>query len=156
MSQPARQKQLILAKKLISSVDEDEKLALSKLMSDLLALRASTASPLAKARRAIRLTKDSGVVLPIVKRIGRELKRIGWEERSVKARFGLSGAGIALLLFGSQGAGIAALGGAVGVPLWIVLGAGATFAGVIVEEVSSSRAQKSDYTIIESERKDEG
>ena len=40
-----------------------------------------------------------------------------------------------IALFGSQSAGIAALGTAIGVPLWVVLGAGAAFANSLIEEL---------------------
>lgn len=37
-------------------------------------------------------------------------------------------------MFSGQGAGIAALGGAIGVPLWVVFGAGGAFVGVFIDE----------------------
>lgn len=60
---------------------------------------------------------------------------MAWDERGTKSRFGIAGAGVGLAVFGTKGAGIAALGGAIGVPLWIVLGAGAYFAPVLIEEL---------------------
>ena len=65
-----------------------------------------------------------------------KIKEAGWDNRSATARFGLGGAAVGLALFGSQGAGIAALGTAIGVPLWVVLGGGAAFANWLVEELS--------------------
>jgi hypothetical protein len=50
------------------------------------------------------------------------------------AKLGLSTAAVGVAIFGGQGAGIAALGTAIGVPLWAVLGSGAAFADVIIEE----------------------
>jgi len=47
------------------------------------------------------------------------------------------------LTLSSSGAGLAAFGTAIGLPLWIVLGAGGAFAGMIVDEVSKI-AQRSD------------
>ena len=64
-----------------------------------------------------------------------EVKRLGWDERSKKSRTGIAVGGAALALVGGQGAGIAALGTAIGLPLWIVLGAGAYFAAGIVEDL---------------------
>lgn len=72
--------------------------------------------------------------------VGRELKRLGWDERGLKGRLGVGGAATGLLLFGSQGAGIAALGTAFAVPLWVVFGAGATFIGVLYDEITSKKS----------------
>ncbi len=66
-------------------------------------------------------------------------KRLTWDERGLKSRLGLSGAAAGLVIFGGQGAGIAALGTAIAVPLWVVLGAGATFAGFLYEELTRSK-----------------
>ncbi|KQP30603.1 hypothetical protein ASF49_13955 [Methylobacterium sp. Leaf104] len=82
------------------------------------------------------LTFASKAVWPVVKIIGRQTKRVTWDDRSTTARFGLGGAIAGAVLFGGQSAGIAALGTAVGVPLWVVLGAGASFANVLREELS--------------------
>jgi hypothetical protein len=80
-----------------------------------------------------------GVVLPAVKIIARETKRLGWDDRSLPGRLGIGGAAVGLALFGGQGAGVAALGTAVGVPLWVVFGAGATFLGVLYEEITRKK-----------------
>jgi len=56
----------------------------------------------------------------------------------------LSAAAIAAVAFSGKGAGIAALGGAIGVPLWVVLGAGGAFAGVLIEEIQRSLPSDSD------------
>ena len=57
---------------------------------------------------------------------------------------GFGGAALGLVLFGTQGAGIAALGAAIGVPLWIVFGAGAAFLGVLYEEITRKTADKTE------------
>lgn len=51
---------------------------------------------------------------------------------------GLSAAAVGLAVFGNQAAGIAALGSAIGVPLWIVLGAGSMFADQLLKELSGA------------------
>lgn len=61
---------------------------------------------------------------------------MGWDERSWMARLGLPGILIGAVVFGGEGAGIAAFGGAIGVPLWIVLGGGGAFAGRLLEEIN--------------------
>jgi hypothetical protein len=92
-------------------------------------------------KQAVSVSIESKAIVPFVKMRGRELKRLGWDERSLPARLGLSAAAFAALLLSGQGAGIAALGGAIGVPLWIVFGAGGAFAGVLIEEIQRKERQ---------------
>jgi hypothetical protein len=111
---------------------------------DLLQIRDSDQSALDKAKAAIRCTVESKAITPFVTMLGGEIKRIGWDERGLPARIGLSAAAIAAVAFSGKGAGIAALGGAIGVPLWVVLGAGGAFAGVLIEEIQRSLPSDSD------------
>ena len=62
-----------------------------------------------------------------------------WDNRSFPTKIGLGASSVALIVFGTQGAGIAALGTAIGIPLWVVFGAGATFAGVLYEEITGKK-----------------
>jgi hypothetical protein len=117
-----------------NSTTEPEKDALAAWATQLLDIRTSSLSPAQKARKAISLTSKASVVWPAMKILSRELRRLGWQDRGWAARFGIGGAAVGLALFGGHGAGIAALGTAVGVPLWVVLGSGAAFAGVMVDE----------------------
>ncbi|TXM76515.1 hypothetical protein FV218_07070 [Methylobacterium sp. WL69] len=114
----------------------EERGALMIWAQGLLDVRASSAPPLQKARQALALTARSQIIWPAVKLIGREVKRLAWDQRSTTARLGLGGAAIGAMFFGGQSAGIAALGTAVGVPLWVVFGAGASFLNVLREELA--------------------
>lgn len=58
-----------------------------------------------------------------------------WKNASYAERLGIIGAGGALTLAGVGGAGIAALGGAVGVPLFLLTAAGGTFIGTIIDKI---------------------
>ncbi|MBK6851795.1 MAG: hypothetical protein IPG93_09315 [Burkholderiales bacterium] len=118
----------------VEQATPEELAALQYWAFQLVALRAANMSPLEKATKAIQLTIKSGAILPFISFLGSEIKRIGWDERGLPERLALSAAAAAALVFSGQGAGIAALGGAIGVPLWVVFGAGGAFAGVIVEE----------------------
>lgn len=123
----------------------------------LLEIRDKPASKLEKARQAIGLTLSSKVIWPAVKIVASKARAIGWDDRSRTGRFGIIGAATGIALFGGQSAGIAALGTAIGVPLWIVLGAGASFANLLIEEVVRQRRQQPDdctFTIIEATRVD--
>lgn len=111
--------------------------------TQLIALRDSNLPALEKAKRAIGLTIESGAIRPFVVFLGGEIKRVGWDERGLPERLALSAAAVAALMFSGQGAGIAALGGAIGVPLWVVFGAGGAFAGVLIDE-ARRRLEKSE------------
>lgn len=113
-----------------------ERTALILWANRLLKIRNSNKPSFKKASEALKLTMQSKVIWPFAKIIGREMKRHAWDERSLKGRMGLGAAAIGAVVFGGQGAGIAALGTAIGVPLWIVLGAGGAFAGMLIEELS--------------------
>ena len=118
-----------------------EREALRGWIEQLLVLRASDLSRRAKAKRALALTAESKVVWPTVKAVSREVKRHAWDDRSRAARMGLGGAAVAGAVFGGQSAGLAALGTAIAVPLWVVFGAGATFFGVLYEEITGQKPE---------------
>ncbi|MFN0302781.1 MAG: hypothetical protein ACKVQU_20795 [Burkholderiales bacterium] len=155
MSEP-EQKYHEVAVIVANSASEAERAALLKWAHGLILIRNGPASRWSKGKDAIQLTLQSEVVWPLVKLLGRELKRVGWDERGVKSRGFILGGGVGLVLFGGQGAGIAALGTAIGVPLWIVLGAGGTFAAALIEEVGRRRTKtqspETSYKVIEAER----
>lgn len=119
----------------IDQASDEERAALLFWANQLMAIRVAELPALEKATRAIRVTIESGAIRPFVQFLGTEIKRVGWDERGLPERLALGSAAAAALVFAGQGAGIAALGGAIGVPLWVVFGAGGAFAGVVIEEV---------------------
>lgn len=139
-SSKGRELALVVAQK----ANDAERSVLAQWAEALLQVRNSDLSTFEKARRSIQLTINAKTVLPLIKYAAVELKRIGWDERGIPARFVLSAVAVALTISGS-GAGVAALGGAIGLPLWVVFGAGAAFAGVFVEEgkkIAKARSEK--------------
>lgn len=155
MSDQSREKQKQLAVKIAASANAAEKEALRIWIERLLALKATDLPAAQKAKQAISLTASSKVVIPVVKIIACETRRLVWDERGLKARLGLGGAAVGVALFGGQGAGIAALGTAIGVPLWVVFGAGAAFAGVLYEEINGKKPPpETTFTVIDADRKD--
>lgn len=109
--------QRTVAIRVSESASEQEREALLLWMLQLVHIHDSGASTLQKAKQALQVTSQSKVVWPVVKILAQEVKRLGWDERGTKSRFGIIGSGAGLVLFGTQGAGIAALGTAIGVPL---------------------------------------
>ena len=105
--------------------------------TELLAIRNSDASNNEKIKRAFVATRDATAAWPIIKDLAAEAKRHGWEMRGWAGRLGLSASAASMLLFGSHCSGIAALGGAISVPLWVVFGAGAGFVGMLIDELKA-------------------
>jgi len=128
-----------LAVRVVESATPEERVLIAKWAQQLIKIRDSDLSLYDKAKEAVVVTASSDAIIPLVKNAGLELKRIGWDEQSWTARLGGTGVLAGLLLFTGQGAGIAALGGAIGVPLWVVLGAGGAFAGQLIESARASQ-----------------
>lgn len=100
-------------------------------------------SSLLKTKAAVMLTIESRAMYPLLKLLMAELKRVGWDERSWTGRLGLGGVLGTLALAGNAGAGIAALGGAVGIPLWVVLGSGGATLGIVVDKLVAANQRSS-------------
>lgn len=119
--------------------------ALRAWISNLLIIRNSNANSLSKTKQALRLTANSKVIWPVIQLISKQVKKVGWDDRPTSQRFGIGGMAVGIALFGGQSAGIAALGAAIGVPLWVVLGAGSMFAqhlySELVQTAGTSEAQ---------------
>ncbi|MBL8902676.1 MAG: hypothetical protein JNK83_05230 [Rhizobiales bacterium] len=147
-----------IAIRIAESATITEREALKGWVRGLLDIRSENISRLAKAKKALSITITNKVLWPMIKLMSREMKRYGWDNRSTSTRFGLTGAAVGIALFGGQTAGIAALGGAVGVPLWIVLSSGALFAHTLYSELArkSERTSslKTTYTVIDAEKND--
>lgn len=109
---------------------------LARLMEELMKIKASTLTGTAKVSEASKLLAQS-------------LKSVAWDNRSLPARLALSASIAVVIMFGGQGAGIAALGSAIGVPLWVLFGAGAGFLGVLYEELTGKKYDtKATYRVI--------
>jgi hypothetical protein len=120
--------------------------ALRRWAGALVELRHKEMRVVAKAKEAIQITSRAKVIWPLLKSISKQIKRYGWDDRSTSQRLGIGVAGTAFALFGPANAGIAALGGAVAVPLWVVFGAGAMFARHLYEELGREGDETSSVT----------
>lgn len=150
-------KQRQLAITISRSASDSEADALRHWAQSLLRIREAKLSTYAKAKQAVTLTASSKVVLPVLKIIGRHSKTHGWDNRSPAQRIGMGAAATGVALFGGANAGIAALGTAVGVPLWIVLGGGAMFAKYLYDELTQKDAAHrpdASYRVIDAEKEE--
>ncbi|WP_311272644.1 MULTISPECIES: hypothetical protein [unclassified Rhizobium] len=148
-----RQRQLAIT--ISRSASDSEADALRLWVQELLRIRESDLSSYAKAKQAVGLTASSKVVLPVLKIVARQSKLHGWDNRSAAQRIGMGAAATGVALFGGANAGIAALGTAIGVPLWIVLGGGAMFAKYLFDELAqknSTTGTGASYSVIDAEK----
>jgi uncharacterized membrane protein len=146
-----------VALRVASTATQAQNEALRTWLLALLDLRERDAPRLMKAKDAIAITAKSKVVWPLVTIIAKQAKKLGWDERSSTERWGLGGVAIGLTLFSGQSAGVAALGTAVGVPLWIVLGAGSMFARLLYAELLKAKVDDTrgaSYKVIDAEREE--
>jgi hypothetical protein len=134
--------------KLVSSIIRDtsfeEQVILKDWCQNLISLRNSNDSRVQKLKKTFLINQNVKVILPILKLISKKIKKYAWDKRDPKSRLGLMGLGVGATMFAGQSAGIAAMGSAIGVPLWIVFGAGGTFAGFIIEEIQRHHANQTD------------
>ena len=124
-----------ITRTLIRESSDKELSAICLYIDDLLEIRASEMGRIGKVRSTYAVTANKDVIVSAMKFTFRELKRIGWDDRQNVSRAGILGAGIAVATVGGQAAGLAAFGGAIAVPLWIVFGAGAMFAETMRAEI---------------------
>lgn len=154
-----QQSQQALVTTFVSEIEDADRQQLLAWAQQLVEIRNSNLPAVAKASRALEASAKKEVVSATAKALYRrlepymeEVKRHGWDERGVAGRFTIGGVVLGATVFGGQGAGLAALGSAIGLPLWLVLGAGGALLGTLVEELSRSGPIKGEYTIIDAER----
>ncbi len=130
-----------VAKVIFQGATEAERLAVAEWLRTLITIAEGDASPLEKAKQAVEETTQREIIWPVVALLAAEMKRHAWDDRNFATQLLSIGVLSALTLGGgAAGAGIAALGTAVGVPLWIVFGAGGAFAGAILDEMQKATA----------------
>ena len=155
MIDPVSERKNEVAVRVASRVDVSDRQALVRWTERLLELKGSNLPALQKAKEAISATANSAIVVATAKIIAREMKRLTWDDRGLPARLGMGAAATGAALFGGQAAGLAALGTAIGVPLWVVFGAGGAFMGVLYEELTGKKHKaKASYRVIDAERDD--
>ncbi len=121
--------------RILADITPEQGMALHVWANKLLMLRNSSKSRAEKFQDIIEFTKEAKILIPLIKTIFAELKKSGWDESSWKSRAGMGAALWASLVLGKAAAGIALLGGAVAVPLWIVFGTGDKFVKMLIKEL---------------------
>lgn len=93
---------------------------------------------LSKAEKVKQLNKleTPKAVMIFFQALLRFLKNKAWTNQSWARRLGLIGATLGTAVFGTQAAGLATMGTGIGISLALVSTVGATFIGVLVDELS--------------------
>jgi hypothetical protein len=117
---------------------EPDRRALAGWLETLLKLRRDDSPALRKAIAAVRVDDAARALAPLLRTTGRLLYDLAWRDRTEMERLGVGVAALASTAFVGPAAGAAAVGGAVGVPLWIVLGPGGPFAEALLAELRRS------------------
>src|SRR5690606_27051123 len=102
-----------LVRVLDRSLDDAQRSAMLEWLRGLSVIRASSVRPLRKAKQAIILTQQTNVLPALASAAARPIWKLAWEDRSWPTRLGLGTALVTAATVGSEGAGIAALGGAI-------------------------------------------
>ncbi|MCB1954616.1 MAG: hypothetical protein KDG55_03020 [Rhodocyclaceae bacterium] len=98
----------------------------------LLEIREGREFPPVKVQQALQASIDPAFSARSLQLLGRELKRIGWDERDTYERLGISVAGTMAMLTSVGAIAFAAFGSAFSVPMWVVFGSGDEFARILV------------------------
>lgn len=119
----------------VSQLDEQEKAVVLQWAKE--SREVVTQSSLTKKEKFARLREISSAkpVVVVLKAVARLLKSKAWDNQSWARRLGIAGLAAGVASFGLEGAGIVALGGGIGVPLALLSTAGATFLGVVIDEL---------------------
>ena len=113
-----------IARTAISELDAGQRAVLSDYAKKLLELRGKDLPTQAKVIDAIDFTADKDVLGVLTKGSARLIAKHAWKDRSWPGRVGIGAAGVIGLMAAGQGAALALLGSAIGVPMWIVFGSG--------------------------------
>jgi len=154
-----RSTEVELAKRVVASATPDQRQELLAWATELDAIRKSPIKFILKARRAMKATVKRRVIAPILKGLRGDVKRVAsrtkamlWDNLAWPARLGMLGLTVGTLGLSGEAAGLAVFGRAIAVPVWLVLTAGGTLLGVIIQELQKAIENPSPtttYAVIE-------
>jgi hypothetical protein len=128
--------------RIVESLSPQEQEQLLRWAQELETVRNSQLTVLRKGKKALAITRQNQALAPVVKSLLRELRRIGWDERTWIGRLGISGSILGFLALNTATGGFAAFGTAVAVPLWLVVGGGGLLLGLLIETLKKKKAAK--------------
>ena len=139
---PTPERAALVGRWLAEKLTDDERSVFADWLGRLLAIRYASACVRTKLARALRTTASRQLVVSVLKATGRPLVELAWEDRTWAVRFAALAALVATTQVQGQRAGVALMGTAFGVPLWVVFAGSGALAGVILEEMLRSPLQR--------------
>jgi len=133
-----------VATRVVATASTEERRALAAWARHMLEIRSSDLSILAKAMEGQRASLRSQLLVLLLRRVRAELVAAGvrltrvWWQRGWATRLATVGAAFGLIAGGK--AGLAAFGSGIGLPLWVVFGAGGSFVGTVLNEIERMKA----------------
>lgn len=88
---------------------------------------------------ALREVRASKPILRLFVALARLVKSKTWDNQSWARRFGIGGLAVGAVTFGTQAAGVAAMGTAIGVPLALITASGGLVLGVVIDEIKKDQ-----------------
>jgi len=125
------------ARRLRRVLKAEERTAVMAWLLELDRIRAAELPDRTKVRRAFRATMREPLLRAVLTASGRQLVELAWEDRSWAQRLAALGILVATGALEGRRAGIAAMGTAIGVPLWVVFGGGGALVGLILDELKA-------------------
>jgi hypothetical protein len=92
-----------------------------------------------KAAAMLALTRDRKAAWPLLKVLALALKHLVWDARSWTFRLGLGAIIATFVAAENGGAGIVTLGGGIGLPLWMLIGAYGVLIGLVADKIKARR-----------------
>jgi len=129
------------ADNILAHASREERQGLRTWAERLLAIRDRREYPPVKVQLALQASIDPAFSAHSLQLLGRELKRIGWDERDTYERLGISVAGTMAMLTSVGAIALAAFGGAFSIPMWVVFGSGDAFARALIERAATDGEQ---------------
>ncbi len=147
-NESAEQRYRRWADNILAHASERERHGLRTWAERLLAIRDGREFPPVKVQQALQASVDSTFSAHLLQLLGRELKRVGWDERDTYERLGISLAGTMAMMTSVGAIALAAFGSAFSVPMWVVFGSGDAFARALIEraEVTGATGPERDAT----------
>ncbi len=102
-------------------------------------IRYGTLRGFKKAAAMLALTRDRKATWPFLKVLALALKHVVWDARSWTFRLGVGAVMATFVAAENGGAGIVALGGGIGLPLWMLIGAVGILIGLLADTLKARR-----------------
>ncbi|UHD17924.1 hypothetical protein [Thiocapsa bogorovii] len=100
-------------------------------------IRYGTLRGFKKAGAMLKLTRDQKAAWPLLKVLSLAVKHTLWDARSWTVRLGVGAVLATFIAVDNGGAGIVALGGGIGLPLWMLIGVGGASAGLLADKIKA-------------------